>query len=142
LKAQELATIATPTRTLPNRVGRNVHPAGLPKSRRRKEEVEAEREAKKKALEEKTRKEQVAKEHLAQMNLSEECEDDLPHQHPPRLSVMIRKRRHVDNMETDSDESFDLGEADDRLDSDLDMDEDTDSRSESLKVAKTTQVRV
>jgi hypothetical protein len=73
------------------------------------------------------------------MNLFEEHKDDLPHQHPPCLSVMIQKQRHMDDMEIDSDEEcFDLGGLDDISNSDMDVNGDTDS----LKVAKTTQVCV
>jgi hypothetical protein len=74
----------------------------------------------------------VAKEHLARINLLEEREDNLPRQHPPRLSAMIHKRCHLD-VETDSDECFDLSEA--NHGSDLDMD--SDSQPVSLKAAKT-----
>ena len=107
------------------------------RSRRSKEQIEAEREAKKKALEEKARKERTAMECLVHVNLFEEREDDLPHQHPPRLSAMIQKRHHGD-METDSEECFDLREADHGSDSDLDMDIDSDPQSASLKAANTT----
>ena len=138
LKAQEPATVPTPTRSLPNRPGRNIHPAGVPRVRRSKEQIEAEREVTKKALEVKTRKAHMAKERLAQMNLREEHEDNLPLQHPPRLPAMTQKRRHMD-METDSDESFDLREADDHG-SDLDVDSvsdvDSDSGPKPLKAVK------
>ncbi|KAF8258997.1 hypothetical protein EI94DRAFT_1814165 [Lactarius quietus] len=122
-----------------NEEGRNVHPAGLPKFRRSKEQIQAEREAKKKATEEKTQKACMAKEHLAQMNLREECEDSLAFQHPPHLSVMIQKQCHED-MESDSDgdECFDLRQVECSSDSDLDVDLDADSHSESLKAAQTT----
>jgi hypothetical protein len=82
LKAQELATAPTPTCTLPNRPGHNVHPAGLPKFWCSKELIEAECEAKRKSLEEKTQKVRLAKEHLAHMNSLEESKDDLSLQHP------------------------------------------------------------
>ena len=144
LKTQELATVLTPTRALPNRPGRNIHPAGLPKSRRNrrsKEQIEADRDAKKKALEEKAHQKHVAMERLAQINLFEEREDDLPRQLPPRLSAMVQKRHHRD-MDTDSNESFDLGEADHGSDSDLDADIGSDPQSDSLKAAKTTKVCV
>ena len=83
----------------------------MPKVWRSKEQIEAEREAANKVIEEKTQKVRMAKERLAQMNLLEEYDNDLPLQHPPRLSAMIQKRRHMD-VETDSDEHFDLREAD------------------------------
>ncbi|KAH9013111.1 hypothetical protein EDB85DRAFT_2098465 [Lactarius pseudohatsudake] len=112
-----------PTRALPNRVGRNVHPAGLPKIRRSKEQIEADREAGVKALKEKIHAVQMAKEHLAQMNIMEEREED------DLLSTTIHKRRHVD-IETDSDECFDLKDVDHGS-------ADEDSSSESDKAAKT-----
>ena len=140
LKVQELATVPTPTRSLPNRPGRNVHPAGVPKVRRSKEQIEAEREAANKVIEEKTQKVRMAKERLAQMNLLEEYDNDLPLQHPPRLSAMIQKRRHMD-VETDSDEHFDLREAD-HHGSDSDLDFDSDSVPKHLDAAKPkTKVR-
>jgi hypothetical protein len=133
---QELATIATPIRKLPDRSGRNVHPAGLPKFRHSKEQIKAERDAAKKALDEKAQKERSAKERLAHMNLTEERNINFPHQHPPRLSAMIQKRHNMDtSLETDSDECFDLREADHS--SDLDLDLDLDSDSQSIKAAKT-----
>lgn len=120
-----------PTRALPTRPGRNVHPAGQPKTRRSKEQIEADREAGAKALEEKIFEVQMAKKHLAQLNLMEEHEeDDLPVLHPQRLSTAIHKRRHID-IETDSDnECFDLREVDDGSNTD-------DSSSESDKASKT-----
>ncbi len=119
-----------PTRVLPSRPGRNVHPAGQPKTRRSKEQIEADREAGAKALEEKMHEVWMAKEHLAQLNLMEEHEeDDLPVLHPQRLSTAIHKRRHMD-VETDSDdECFDLREVDDGSNPD-------DSPSESNKATK------
>ena len=144
LKTQELATYLTPTCTLPNRPGRNIHPAGLPKSwhnQRSKEQIEADHDAKKKALEEKAHQKHVAMECLAQINLFEECKDDLPCQLPPHLSAMVQKQHHRD-MDTDSNKSFDLGEANHSSDSDLDMDIGSDPQSDSLKAAKTTKVCV
>ncbi|KAI9436717.1 hypothetical protein H4582DRAFT_1816412, partial [Lactarius indigo] len=125
--AQVKAAVAT--RTLPSRPGRNVHPAGQPKPRRSKEQIEADRQAGAKALKEKLHEVQMAKEHLTQLNLMEEHEeDDLPILHPQRLSTAIRKRRHID-VESD-DECFDLREADNGFNSD-------DSSSESDKATKT-----
>ncbi|KAH9066932.1 hypothetical protein EDB83DRAFT_2519235 [Lactarius deliciosus] len=121
-KANVRVKATIPTRALPNRVGRNVHPAGLPKIRRSKEQIEAEHEAGVKALKEKIEAVRMAKEHLAQMNIMEERdEDDL-------LSTTIHKRRHVD-IETDSDKCFDLKDVDHGLDE--------DSSSESDKATKT-----
>ncbi|KAH9025701.1 hypothetical protein EDB83DRAFT_2656378 [Lactarius deliciosus] len=122
-QSAQQGTIGTPQTTRrPFLCSRNVHPAGLPKIRRSKEQIEAEREAGVKALKEKIEAVRMAKEHLAQMNIMEERdEDDL-------LSTTIHKRRHVD-IETDSDECFDL--------KDVDHGSDEDSSSESDKATKT-----
>ncbi|KAH9046380.1 hypothetical protein EDB83DRAFT_2523371 [Lactarius deliciosus] len=118
-----------PTRTLPSRPGRNVHPAGQPKLRRNKEQVEADRKAAGKALQEKLHEVRMAKERLVQLNVTEEHEeDDLHMLHPQRLSTAIHKRRHMD-VES-GDERFDLREADDGSDPD-------DSSSESDEATKT-----
>ncbi|KAH8977244.1 hypothetical protein EDB86DRAFT_3092825 [Lactarius hatsudake] len=118
-----------PTRTLPSRPGCNVHPAGQPKLRRNKEQVEADRKAAEKALQEKLHEVRMAKEHLVQSNITEEHEeDDLHMLHPQRLSTAIHKRRHMD-VESD-DERFDLREADDGSDPD-------DSSFESDEATKT-----
>ncbi|KAH9066943.1 hypothetical protein EDB83DRAFT_2519259 [Lactarius deliciosus] len=123
---------ATPTRLLPSRRGRNVHPAGQPRIRRNKEQIKADLAAREKALEEKTREVQAAKEHLAQLNIMEECEeDDLPVPHPQFLST-VHKRRHED-VETDGDESFDFSEAD----AHPDASDDSSSESESNKATET-----
>ncbi|KAN0132292.1 hypothetical protein V8E53_009892, partial [Lactarius tabidus] len=107
---------------------------GQPKPRRSKEQIEAEREAKRKALEEKTRITRMAQENLVRMNLREECEDSLRLQHPPHSSTVIQKRYHMD-VDTDSDECFDLGEADNHG-SDSDPDLDSDAGSKPLKAAE------
>ncbi|KAH8979306.1 hypothetical protein EDB92DRAFT_390067 [Lactarius akahatsu] len=118
-----------PTRTLPSRPGRNVHPAGQPKLRRNKEQVEADRKAAEKALQEKLHEVRMAKERLVQLNVTEEHEeDDLHMLHLQRLSTAIHKRRHMD-IESD-DKRFDLREADDGSDPD-------DSSSESDEATKT-----
>jgi hypothetical protein len=85
-----------------------------------------------KALKEKIQAVQMAKEHLAQMNIMEDCEeDDSPVLHPQlssHSSTMSHKRCHLE-VETDSDECFDLRE--------VVHGSDTDSSSESDKAAKT-----
>ncbi|KAH8990664.1 hypothetical protein EDB86DRAFT_3080297 [Lactarius hatsudake] len=87
-----------------------------------KEQIKAEREAGVKALKEKIEAVQMAKEHLAQMNIMEEREED------DLLSTTIHKQRHVD-IETDSDECFNL--------KDVDHGPDEDSSSESDEATKT-----
>ncbi|KAH8977748.1 hypothetical protein EDB86DRAFT_3091503 [Lactarius hatsudake] len=100
-----------------------------PKLRRNKEQVEADRKAAEKALQEKLHEVRMAKEHLVQLNVTEEHEeDDLHMLHPQCLSTAIHKRRHMD-VESD-DERFDLREADDGSDPD-------DSSSESDEATKT-----
>jgi hypothetical protein len=96
------------------------------KVRRSKEQAQAEHEAQLKVLEEKMHAVQVAKEQLAQMNLIEESEGNLP----IRLSI---KRCHVE-VDTDSDECFDIRDA--ANSSDLD----SSSESESDKATKTKSV--
>lgn len=58
-KPNEVAAIRDP---LPNRPGRNVHPATPKRTRRTAQEVAAEREAQKQAIEEKIREGERAKE--------------------------------------------------------------------------------
>ena len=124
----------TPTRTLPNRSGRNVHPAGLPKYRRNKAQVEADRKAALKASEEQTFKSQMAKDELAQMNVLEERkEEDLPVLYPQCLSARINKWHLADIIESETDECFDI-----RVDSDEGSDLDSPSQSDKATKAKTT----
>ena len=73
----------------------------------------------------------MAQEKLARLNLCEECEDNLL---PPHLSAMIQKRQCMD-VDSNSDECFDLREAD-HLGSDSDLDLDSDSGSKVLEAAK------
>ena len=118
-----------PTRALPNRSGRNVHPAGLPKSRRSKEQVDADRKAAIKASEDQAHKSQMAKDLLARLNVLEDCEEeDLPTLYPQRLLARIHKRRHADTG-TESDESFDI-----RVNEDSDLD--SPSKSDKATEAK------
>lgn len=75
----------------------------------------------------------MAQEKLAQMNLHKECEEDFL-RHPLHLSAMIQKWRCMD-VDSNSDECFDLREADHRgSESDLDLDSDSDSKA--LEAAK------
>jgi hypothetical protein len=103
------------------------------KVRRSKQQVEADRQARLKALEEQLQEVQTAKELLARMNVLEEREeDDLPALYPQRLSA--HKRLHAD-VDTDSDECFDIRVDDEGFDS--------DPSSESDKATKAkTKVRV
>ena len=99
---------------LPDRKGRNVHPAPTKPTRRTSQEVEAEREAKRKAVEQKIQELEEAKCRLAEMNVSEDIQDDaIDQNYPQRLSVAIRKRQHAE-IEEDSDnqELFDFRDVD------------------------------
>ena len=97
-----------PTRALPDRPGRNIHPAGMRKVRHSKEQVEANRKASLKADQEKIRDIQMAQDFLARMNMLDECEeDDLPTMYLQRLSTRINKRPHMD-AETESDKCFNI----------------------------------
>lgn len=132
------AKATEPARTLPNWPGRNVHPAGPPIIRRKKEQIKADCEAELKALEEKIQAIQMAKEQLAQMNIMEEDEeDDLPGRHPEQLSTTIQKWRHMD-MESDSDESFDLREV---VDDSCDLDSSSESNNGTQTKKVNTQYR-
>ncbi|KAH9178032.1 hypothetical protein EDB89DRAFT_2064412 [Lactarius sanguifluus] len=120
------------TCTLPDRPGHNTHPAGQPRPRQTKEQVEADHKAEMKALDKRIREVQAAKEHLARLNVTEEREDNLPVPHPGALSTVTHKRRYVD-VETDGDESFDFEEVDVGPHSD----DSDDSSSKSNKAAET-----
>ncbi|KAI9435215.1 hypothetical protein BJY52DRAFT_1230927 [Lactarius psammicola] len=113
---------------------------GQPKIRRSKEQIEADREAGAKVLEEKIREVQMAKDHLAQLSIMEECEeDDLP-LHTQCSSTIVHKQRHMD-IETDIvllwlkpiDEAFDLRE----VDGDDNSDNSDSSSPKSDKMTKT-----
>jgi hypothetical protein len=92
-------------------------------------QVEADRKATLKVLEEKACKDQMAKDLFARMNILEEDEDeDLPARYPQRLSTRINKRHYID-IENESDECFDI-----RVDDVSDLD--SPSKSDCDKAAK------
>ncbi|KAF8272771.1 hypothetical protein EI94DRAFT_1795772 [Lactarius quietus] len=136
LKAQ--ANITVPTRALPDRPGQNIHHAGLPekKSWHSKEEIEAAHAAELKALQEKIHAIQMAKECFMNMNIEEELEE---YELPIRLSTKTHKWRW-NNVEADSDECFNLNEADDGLDVDVPsesyMATETKTKSQAKKCVK------
>jgi hypothetical protein len=102
---------------LPDRPGRNVHPAGKLPKRRTPQEVAAERDAKARAIEQKIRELEDAKRQLAEMNASEDMYDDeMDKGNPQRLSAATRKCAY-DELEANSDdgEAFDFSEVDDML---------------------------
>ncbi|KAN0130004.1 hypothetical protein V8E53_012158 [Lactarius tabidus] len=110
--------------------GCNIHPAGLQKSRCSKEQVEADRKAVLKASEEQAHKSQMAQDLLARMNILEEVEDeDLPTRYLQCLSARIDKRHYAD-IETESDECFDI-----RVEL-VDKDSDRDSPSKPDKATE------
>lgn len=94
---------------LPDRLKRNVHPAALPQKRRSTQEVAAECEEKRKALEAKIRELEEAKDTLAEMDALEDIQiDKMEDNNPQRLSFAVRKRAHTE-LEADSDgEKFDF----------------------------------
>ena len=99
---------------LPDRKGCNVHPAPTKLTWCTSQEVEAEQEAKRKAVEQKIQELEEAKCHLAKMNVSEDIQDDAIDQNYPQcLSVAIRKCQHAE-IEEDSDnqELFDFRDLD------------------------------
>ncbi|KAF8258696.1 hypothetical protein EI94DRAFT_1814783 [Lactarius quietus] len=118
--------------------GRNIHPAGLPekKSRCSKEEIKAAHAAELKALQEKIHAIQMAKECFVNMNIEEELEE---YELPICLSTKTHKRRW-NNVEADSDECFNLNEADDGLDVDVPsesyMATETKTKPQAKKCAK------
>ncbi|KAF8265509.1 hypothetical protein EI94DRAFT_1702454 [Lactarius quietus] len=90
--------------------GCNIHPAGVRKVRRTKEQVKADREAALKVAEEKDHEIRTSKELLAQMNVQEELEvEDLPVLYPQRLSTRLAKRRYAEpDSESEELECFDI----------------------------------
>jgi len=94
---------------LPDHLKRNVHPAVLPQKRSSTQEVAAEREAKRRAVEAKIRELEEAKDTLAEMDALEDIQiDEMEEDNPQRLSFAIRKRAHTE-LEADSDgEKFDF----------------------------------
>ena len=82
---------------LPDCAGHNIHPAPKRQIRRSSQEVEAEHEAQRKAIEEKIQELEEVKCCLAEMNISENIQDDAMGQHnPQRLSIAIHKCWYVE----------------------------------------------
>ena len=113
-KAAEVA----PRDPLPDRKGRNVHPAPKTTTRRSSQEVAAEREAKKRAIEKRIKELENAKRLLAETNAFEDIDDDaMLEDNPQRLSAAIRKRRHIElESGSNGEESFDFKDIDEALD--------------------------
>jgi hypothetical protein len=100
---------------LPDRRGRNIHPAaGQLTTRRTSQEVTADRESQRRALEEKIRQGEKAKELFALMSIAEEqFDEEMLTRNPQRLSAAILKHGR-DCLEEDSEvgEVFNFEEVD------------------------------
>jgi hypothetical protein len=92
---------------LPDCPGRNVHPAKPTTTHRTSQEVAAEHEAKKQAMEEKIREGEKAKEFLALMNINEDLNnEELLTENPQCLSAAICKhgRACLDDSDDEGEE--------------------------------------
>ena len=98
----------------PDRTGRNVHPCPKKATWRSHQEVEAEREAKAKAIEEKIQRLEEAKRLLAEINASEDIENVAMDQNLQCLSTVNQKRKHTDS--DDDGEVFDFKDVDRMID--------------------------
>jgi hypothetical protein len=110
-RRQNRSGVVIPRDPLPDRRGRNIHPAGPVITRRTPQEVAAQRSAERQAIEEKIREGERAKELLAQINVDEEFHDiQMLTDNPQRLSVALRKHGRDDQESNESeDEGFHLG---------------------------------
>jgi hypothetical protein len=106
------ATIDPRQDPLPDRTGRNTHPCPKKATRHSHQEVEAEREAKAKAIEEQIQKLETAKRLLAEANAYEDIEN-YNMDNPQRLSTVIQKRKYVDvDSDSNDGELFDFKDVD------------------------------
>lgn len=86
---------------LPDRKARNTCPAGQPTPRRTSQQVAADREVEKRALEESIRAGELAKQQYARMHLAEEqLDNNMAVRNPQRLSVAIRMHHFEDEGES------------------------------------------
>lgn len=98
---------------LPDRPGRNVHPTAIKPKRRTTQEVAAEREAQRRAVEEKIQELEAVKQRLAEMNASEDnYDDELDNENPQRLSAVMRKRAYDEVEENSDGKAFEFAEVD------------------------------
>lgn len=112
-KAAEVA----PRDPLPDRIGRNVHPVPRKATCCSSQEIAAEREAKRKAIENKIKELENAKHHLAEMNAFKDVEDDVMDEaNPQHFSTAIQKHCHTE-LESGSnrEESLDFEGIDEAL---------------------------
>jgi len=107
-------TLAQPTatRSLPEREGRNTHPGAVkgagPAARRSSQQVAADRDATKKAVEKKRQKADEAKARLAEMHLAEEVEDE--EMHTESFQSGVKNGRQAESGNSDG-EDFDFDDA-------------------------------
>ena len=101
--------VAAPRDPLPDRPGWNAHPAGQPAKQRTPQEVAAKQNAQRKAIEDAIWAGERAKQLLAQMNVSEDRQDNgMDAENPQRISAADRKHAY-DKLEGNSDgELFDF----------------------------------
>ena len=119
-RAKKATQDASAREPLPERAARNTKPANKAVPRRTSKEVAAAREAQQKALEEKIREGERAREMVARMNLARERQDDqMVIDNPVRLSAAIQKRRRDDN--SDEGEGFDFDDVDNLPSSDIEV---------------------
>lgn len=119
-KAENSTRVAAPAPRdpLPDRAARNVHPVPKKAARRGAKEVEADRKAKLKAIEDRIQEMEEAKRRLVEANTIEDIDDDaMDEGNPQRLSAAIQKcgnRDTVDHDLSDADdgEVFDFREVD------------------------------
>ena len=116
--------IVAPRDPLPDRPGRNIHPAGLVATCRTLQEVAAQRSAKRQAAKETVREGERAKELLAQMNVDEERHDEqMLTDNLQHLSAALRRKQGRECLSKDSSngKEFDL----DAVEGDSDSDDTT-----------------
>jgi hypothetical protein len=120
-----------PRDPLPDRQVRNVHPVPKQAKRRTSKEVAAEQEAKKKEIEETIRAGEIAKQLLAQMNVSEDrLDNDMNAENPRRISGVNRKRAR-EEIDTDG-ELFDFQKVDAMLSESDDSEEEPVQKQKAL----------
>ncbi|KAF8224068.1 hypothetical protein L208DRAFT_1313490, partial [Tricholoma matsutake] len=106
---------ATPQDALPDCKGRNVHPAPKKPTQHSSQEVEAEQEAKKRAIEKRIQELETMKHLLAEVNVSEDIHNDMMDEDNPQcLSVALCKHQHIElKVDSGDEESFDFRDVND-----------------------------
>ena len=109
--------IVPPQDPLSDHTGHNVHPDPKKAIQHSHQEVEAEWEAKAKAIEEKIQKLETAKHLLAEANTAEDIENDVMDQNPQCLSTAIQKHKCTDVVgDSDDEELFNFKDVDEIID--------------------------